>query len=586
MLVYVWLWIIAYALPDFSWDGLFYHGPTMHFWARKGYIHWIKIGPSSLQSPIDILWNGLPKGVELIGFIMVRATGLPRLLNAINLPFLLLGVLAVVSLSRTLGASTRWARMAGVLYIFIPINISLSATTYIDPGVASCYLALFALVGIVLARIKDGLLPWRLLPALGCGLGLSLAAKVPGIVLLPTVVILLALRIFRAGRRMPSPATDPHRSGNSSGVQPPTISSLRIFGKGGVYILIMLAVTFFVGGYWSARNYLQTGNPVYPANISVAGMTVFRGDQTLFPPPKVPGMEEWSQLKRVLFNWLEGLDNWRGAATSYSSWYGGLGLLWILGGLPSIMILLTRTGREYFARRQGRIGKSPGIGMGLAALSVMVLALFFAMPEGHSHIVRYTIWLYGIGLPCFVVVAGRAWIVRERFARWGGRLWVGACVIAIVLEGLYSLNYQTKRIFVYQSGEGSDTFSFSRIALSLQDRYPVGYYWGELRDTIFEDILADQGAVILGELKGRRKLILGHLSQGDAFGMRDILFLDQDTVESADKFKVFVKDHNIKYLIWDIEEPIPVILKEPAVLNEEAGGLFRVLVYNRALLPE
>lgn len=233
MLVYVWLWIIAYALPDFSWDGLFYHGPTMHFWARKGYIHWIKIGSSSLQDPIDILWNGLPKGVELIGFIMVRATGLPRLLNAINLPFLMLGVLAVISLSRTLGASILWAWMAGALYIFIPINISLSVTTYIDPGVASCYLALFALVGIVLARIKDGLLPWRILPALGCGLGLSLAAKAPGIVLLPTVAILLALRIFRVRRTMPSPDTGSPRSGNSSGVKPPTISSLRLFGKGG-----------------------------------------------------------------------------------------------------------------------------------------------------------------------------------------------------------------------------------------------------------------------------------------------------------------------------------------------------------------
>lgn len=290
-------------------------------------------------------------------------------------------------------------------------------------------------------------------------------------------------------------------------------------------------------------------------------------------------MEEWSQLKRVFFNWLEGVNNWRSAATSYSSWYGGLGLLWILGGVPSIIILLIRTGRGYFAPRQGRIGKSPGIGMNLMALSIMVLILFFSMPEGHSHIIRYTIWLYGIGLPCFAVVSGQVWYARKGFVRWGGRLWLVVCVIVLVLEGLYSLNYQTGRIFVYQSGGEDSTFSLFRIARSLRERYPAGYYWGELRGTIFEDILADQEAVALGDLEGRRKLILGHLSQGDAFGKRDIYFFEQDTIESAEKLRVFLKDHNIKYLIWDIEEPIPVTLKELAVLKEGVGGLFQVLVY-------
>jgi len=585
-LFYLWLWVLAYALPDFSWDGLYYHIPTIHFWAKKGYIHWIETGPSTWSLPMKILWNGMPKGVELIGFVLVRATGLPRLLNAVNLPFLPLGVLAIYCLSRFLGASSLWAYLAGALYIFIPINISLAATTYIDSAVASCYIALFTLVLFVLRRLKDGVVPWKFFPALGCGIGLAIGAKGPGIVLLPIVIILLILWILRGASGMHYPKPDLRLADNSTGVKPIYSPSPRIFGKGGVFILITLTVALIVGGYWPTRNYLQTGNPVYPANISAAGITIFKGDQTLFPPPKVLGMEDWSQLKRVIFNWLEVVNNWRGAVTSYSSWYGGLGLLWILGGLPSIIFLLFQIVREYLSERKGRIGKSPDRRESLVVLSAIVLILFFAMPEGHNHIVRYTIWLYGIGLPCFAVVAGLAWSARTPFVRWGGRLWAGVCVIVIILEGLYSLNYQTRRIFAYQSDEGGRTFSFSRIASSLRERYPVGYYWGELKGTIFESILSDKEAVALGDLKGRRKLILGHLSQGEAFGRRNIYFLDQNTIESAYKLKIFLKDHKIKYLIWDIEEPIPTILKDSAVLKEEAGDLFQVLVYIPALLPE
>ena len=576
ILVYVRLWVIAYAIPDCSWDGLYYHISTMHFWAIKGYVHWIETGPSIFYLPIKVLWNGFPKGVELMGFILVRATGLSRLLNAVNLTFLPLGVLAIYCLSRFLGASLFWGSLAGALFIFIPINISLSATTYVDTSVASCYIALFALVLFVLHKIKAGVLPWKFLPALGCGLGLSWAAKAPAIVLLPVVVVLLMLRIYWVGRRMTSP--DHAQSNNLPEVKPHPLPALRILGKGGVFILLLLVIALLVGGYWSVRNLIHTGNPIYPANLKIAGWTIFAGDQALFTPPQVPGMEDWSQIKRVMFNWLEGWENWRGAATSYSSWYGGLGLLWILGGVPSIIFLLILTGREYKFRRRVWSGFSPGSWGGLLPLAVMVLILFFAMPKGHSHIIRYTIWLYGIGLPCFVVVAGRVWSARTSLIRWGGRLWVVICVIAIVLEGMYSLQYKT--------GGVARIFDLSRIIRSLGQKYPVGYYWGGLRGTIFESILSDQEAVALGALRGRRKLILGHLAQGDAFGKRSIYFLDQQTIESAIKLRSFLRKRNIKYLIWDIEEPIPTILKDSAVLKEESGGLFQVLVYIPALLPE
>ncbi|MDP8276792.1 MAG: hypothetical protein RAO92_10390, partial [Candidatus Euphemobacter frigidus] len=149
IVLYLLLWMTAYALPDTGFDGLWYHNPTMHFWASKGYVHWIDGGDGDWSNLINRRFNGWPKGVELMGFIMVRATGLSRLLNAFNLPFLLVGMYSILCLSRLFGAAWSLSLLAGALFVFVPVNIVLSLTTLIDPAVASCYIALFAMVASV-----------------------------------------------------------------------------------------------------------------------------------------------------------------------------------------------------------------------------------------------------------------------------------------------------------------------------------------------------------------------------------------------------------------------------------------------------
>ena len=42
LVLYLLLWVLAYALPDFSYDGNYYHAPTIHFWLRHGGVHWIE----------------------------------------------------------------------------------------------------------------------------------------------------------------------------------------------------------------------------------------------------------------------------------------------------------------------------------------------------------------------------------------------------------------------------------------------------------------------------------------------------------------------------------------------------------------
>ena len=40
-LLYGYLWLMAWARPDISFDGNWYHTPNIHFWARQGYVHWV-----------------------------------------------------------------------------------------------------------------------------------------------------------------------------------------------------------------------------------------------------------------------------------------------------------------------------------------------------------------------------------------------------------------------------------------------------------------------------------------------------------------------------------------------------------------
>ena len=199
LLVYVSLWLLTYALPDLSYDGLWFHIPTLHFWSLAGRIHWIAADlPSVWDSLINNNLNGFPKGVELTTFVLVRATGLARLASSANLPFLPVGVLSLIVISRLLGANRTFSALAGVLFVFIPVNIAQSTTSYVDTATASVYLACFALLSVTLVRIRRGELGWRCLPALGAAAGLATAAKTPGIIFPPLIALLLAAVFFPA----------------------------------------------------------------------------------------------------------------------------------------------------------------------------------------------------------------------------------------------------------------------------------------------------------------------------------------------------------------------------------------------------
>ncbi|MFH1037846.1 MAG: hypothetical protein V1789_04145 [PVC group bacterium] len=558
---YLLLWAVAYILPDAENDGLWYHNPTLHFWALKGRIHWITADSEPFWNDlIRYSWNGYMKGVECIGFLFLRAVPVSRLLNGLNLTIVPLGCLGISALTRFLGAGRLSAILGGILFLFIPTVIGHAFNLYIDASVASFYIALFAAAAFTIRSLETGHDPLKFLPALGCAIGLSLSAKGTAVVLLPLLPVLLVVYWYRAVRSF--------RAGARRGV---------------VFIVLMVLIALLVGGYWYLRNYIHTGSPLYPIGLRLADKEVFPGVAipSQFPPPDTPLTKHWPQLFRLFYSWLDCPGEWHLAMTEVSHNSGGLGLLWLFGCVPALVWLLA------VIIRRRPAGLSPGTGAAWVGILVMGVIIFFAMPPRHNHKARYVIWLYGIGLPAFALAAEKVWRAPSTARRRLGRLWVLAVLIVFLAEGLYSFSYNVKRISLARQGAREGSFHASHLLRAAREPYPPGYYLPELKGSLFRVVFDNREPVALGELDSfpEQKQIVGHLTQGAAFGVRPIYFLSRATAADPGKLSRFIRERGIRYVVWNPDIPVPPALGRLAHLWDRMPYWYYLLAVSPDAAP-
>ncbi len=560
---YLLLWILAYILPDAENDGLWYHNPTLHFWALKGRIHWITVDVEPFWNDlIDYSWNGYMKGVEVLGFLFLSAVGISRLLNGINLILIPLGCLGIAALSRLFGAGRFMAASTGVLFLFVPNVINHAVNLYIDAGVASFYIALFAVMAYTIRELEVGRYPGKFLPALGCALGLAISAKGTAAVLFLVVPVLLGVYWIRAAGN--------HRS-------------KRLNMKWGViFIALVMAIALLIGGYWYIRNYIHTGSPLYPIGFSLGGRTIFPGVEIpfQFPPPDTPVNKYWPQVFRIIYSWLDSPDDWRIALTEVSHNSGGIGLLWLFGCIPAILWILWRVIRRHMTGRRTGAELSPSVVSAWIGILIMAGIIFFAMPPRHNHKARYIIWLYGIGLPSFALVAEKVWQTSSSSRRRLGRVWIILVIAVFLAEGLYSFSSQVRRISIYRQGVWEGNFRADHIMRAAVEPYPPGYFLPKLKESIFRRIFPYQEPVAIGELNSfpEQREIVGHLTQGESFGRRRIYFLDRETAADPEKLSRFIGERKVKYVVWNCNIPVPRALGDAALLWDLVPGWFYVLV--------
>jgi hypothetical protein len=377
------LWTIAAYREPVDWDGLFYHIPAMHEWARRGGVAFIPLP--------DIPFVNDPMGVELVSFFVSCLLGTSRLVDAGNLWFWPLGAAALAVLAGQLGARGIWRWLPGALLAGVPVFMHQSVTAYVDAGFATAVMAALAGGSLVLTRRAGPV--WAFAALFGMSLGLVMGTKMIGLPFAGLIAIATLGALLVA-----------HRPKTRQGWYGP--------------IAATAGMALLVGGYWYLRNLLVTGNPLYPFQVSLGAHVVVPGwDAGTFSDMELPNfLRRYPSFARPLAAWI-----WRDGDLP-NELTSGLGAVWIAGGLPACLYLWWAARRD--ASRATRLA--------LALLTLVVVVLLLASPVPWRS--RHTIWLHALGLPALAAVLSRA------VGRWPDRpghliiVAVGAAAVALALR--------------------------------------------------------------------------------------------------------------------------------------------------------
>jgi len=373
------LWVLAYQRASYDWDGLYYHIPAIHEWVLTGRVRWLDTYP-------DVPFVNYPMGIEAHTFLMHQLFGVSQLVDACNLWYWPLAFFAVIVLAGRLGARGPWRWFAAALLAGAPVMVCQSVTSYTDPASASCVMAAVAASALLVFH-EDGT-PWWTALLWGASIGLVLGSKGTGVpmsaAIVTAVVAGMALRHGKQG----------------------LVGRLPVIAVGAC---VMLAV----GGYWYARNAYHTGNPVYPVQVKFGARVLIEGyDSARFTTNNQPAwLMRFPAAIRGPVSWLQ-LD----APIQGYAPIGGLGYIWPVAGIPSILLVAT-----WALRRR------PGVDPAEVALAMgVVLGLLIVQPAMWWS--RFIIWVHVLGLACLGLVLHRASVARLTLVR--PLAW--ACALAVV----------------------------------------------------------------------------------------------------------------------------------------------------------
>jgi hypothetical protein len=218
--------------PPFGWDCLNYHFTFPVEWMKHG----------SLQNPITINDDLGPSYYPINGGLIYLWLIYPLqnvfLADLGQMPFFIISFIALYGICRKLGIPKEYSLYAACLFSITPNYFKQMEIAYVDVMACawfllSCY---FLLSFYYQRKLRDAVF-------FSLGLGMLIGTKT---VALPYAAVLFVLFILQS-------------RGSLS------------------YILIPAALIILTGGYAYIRNFIQTGNPLYPLNIQFLGHTIFKG---------------------------------------------------------------------------------------------------------------------------------------------------------------------------------------------------------------------------------------------------------------------------------------------------------------------
>lgn len=280
--------LLSLARPADGGDAMSYHAPLAVFLWRDGNL-------TTFLDRAPFTWAlAYPANAEF-WYGLLGIAGGEGLADLGQLPFALLGALAVGAFARRLGFRRGAAYLGGAAFLLAPTVIMQSTTQANDIAGSALLMATIALACAPVAIWTTTRFVW-----LGLGLGLVVTTK---LALLPYAC---GLTLFVIGAAWWSS----QRSRNSK-IRPVVLRLLL-----GVFMF------FIVVGPWWLRNIGRYGNPIYPVAIPLLGRGVVYGDFGRIDGEFVPSPIAWP-----LYPFIEAHDD-----------RSGFGMLYAVAGIPGLLI--------------------------------------------------------------------------------------------------------------------------------------------------------------------------------------------------------------------------------------------------------
>ncbi|MBI3017679.1 MAG: hypothetical protein HYY62_06790, partial [Deltaproteobacteria bacterium] len=225
---------INFINPPFGWDNLNYHFTFP--------VEWLKHG--NLETPITIADDPGPSYYPINGNLFFLWLMLPfknvLLADLGQIPFFFLAFLATYRISQQIGLNKEYSFYAAASFFLIPNFFKQLEVAYVDAMVAALFLIC---LNTLFLLEKEFSLKNVTLYSIGLGLflGVKTLALTYSALLLPPFLFLCFKNYKKISLALP-------------------ISILAIVG---------------LGGFSYIRNFIDTGNPMYPLDFKIFGQTIF-----------------------------------------------------------------------------------------------------------------------------------------------------------------------------------------------------------------------------------------------------------------------------------------------------------------------
>lgn len=356
-LILIVLWQAVWS-PEYVYDTLTYH---LFFPARWVQDHAISIIPTWCGGPIP---DYAPSSTEVYYAALMLPFGADWVARGGQFPYWVLMLASTWAIGREL----RLRRSQRVLVTFVvaalPGPAMQAATALVDVALAA-HLLCVVLFGLRLRRTGSRGEVVGLLLSLGAFVGTKFLAIAFLVVLAPLIV--WCLNTSRAWLRVRA-----------------------------AFVTVVAILAFAIGPSWHLRNWLVTGNPVYPMEVRVAGATVFSGvygraqlENSLMNARRNEGVRA---IPGIIWRTMAGDEPMRFVAAQLreSAWHKWV----IISGALLAMLAFLVVGMGAWYRRDWKL-------LAVLSTSVLLLAAFWWLLPFQDH--RFAIGpmaLMVIGVGC------------------------------------------------------------------------------------------------------------------------------------------------------------------------------------------